>query len=110
MRPPGVISVIQPKELSWAESAMLAVLPNAPAMIHLSKGRETLLAKRNRVLKLLHEKEIIDSSTYELAVSEPLPEEPHLLPQTAPHLVSRFYKKEMDSTHIPPLTGGFKCI
>ena len=44
------------EELSWAESAMLAVLPNAPAMIHLSKGRETLLAKRNRVLKLLHEK------------------------------------------------------
>lgn len=81
------------EELSWAESAMLAVLPNAPAMIHLSKGRETLLAKRNRVLKLLHEKGIIDSSTYELAVSEPLPEEPHLLPQTAPHLVSRFYKE-----------------
>ncbi|WP_333698685.1 penicillin-binding protein 1C [Bacteroides congonensis] len=81
------------EDLSWAESAMLAVLPNAPAMIHLSKGRKMLLSKRNRLLKQLLEKKIIDSSTYELAVTEPLPDEPHPLPQTAPHLVSRFYKE-----------------
>lgn len=81
------------EDLSWAESAMLAVLPNAPAMIHLSKGRKMLLSKRNRLLKQLLEKKIIDSSTYELAITEPLPDEPHPLPQIAPHLVSRFYKE-----------------
>lgn len=80
-------------DLSWAESAMLAVLPNAPAMIHLSKGRKMLLAKRNRLLKQLLNKKVIDASTYELAVSEPLPDEPHPLPQIAPHLVSHFYKE-----------------
>lgn len=80
-------------DLSWAESAMLAVLPNAPAMIHLSKGRKMLLAKRNRLLKQLLDKKVIDASTYELAVSEPLPDEPHPLPQIAPHLVSHFYKE-----------------
>ena len=80
-------------DLSWAESAMLAVLPNAPAMIHLSKGRKTLLDKRNRLLKQLLEKKTIDSSTYELAISEPLPGEPHALPQIAPYLVSRFYQE-----------------
>ncbi|MCS3010618.1 penicillin-binding protein 1C [Bacteroides thetaiotaomicron] len=80
-------------DLSWAESAMLAVLPNAPAMIHLSKGRKTLLDKRNRLLKQLLEKKDIDSSTYELAISEPLPDEPHPLPQIAPYLVSRFYQE-----------------
>ena len=80
-------------DLSWAESAMLAVLPNAPAMIHLSKGRKTLLNKRNRLLKQLLEKKTIDSSTYELAISEPLPDEPHPLPQIAPYLVSRFYQE-----------------
>ncbi|MDC2161295.1 penicillin-binding protein 1C [Bacteroides thetaiotaomicron] len=80
-------------DLSWAESAMLAVLPNAPAMIHLSKGRKTLLDKRNRLLKQLLEKKTIDSSTYELAISEPLPDEPHALPQIAPYLVSRFYQE-----------------
>ena len=81
------------EDLSWAESAVLAVLPNAPAMIHLSKGRKTLLSKRNRLLKQLLKEEIIDASTYELAVSEPLPDEPHPLPQIAPHLVSRFYQE-----------------
>ena len=80
-------------DLSWAESAMLAVLPNAPAMIHLSKGRKTLLDKRNRLLKQLLEKKPIDSSPYELAISEPLPDEPHALPHIAPYLVSRFYQE-----------------
>lgn len=80
-------------DLSWAESAMLAVLPNAPAMIHLSKGRKTLLDKRNRLLKQLLEKKTIDSSTYELAISEPLPDEPHALPHIAPYLVSRSYQE-----------------
>lgn len=80
-------------DLSWAEAAMLAVLPNAPAIIHLSKGRKALLTKRNRLLKQLLDDKAIDPSTYELAISEPLPDEPHPLPQTAPYLVSRFYQE-----------------
>lgn len=81
------------EELSWAESATLAVLPNAPSMIHLSKGRNLLRAKRNRLLKQLFDKKVIDSSVYELAIAEPLPDEPHSLPQIAPYLVNRFYKE-----------------
>lgn len=80
------------KDLSWAEAATLAVLPNSPSMIHLSKSRNALLEKRNRLLARLHEKEIIDDSTYELALYEELPEEPLPLPQTAPHLVSYMYR------------------
>ena len=37
-------------ELSWAEVSMLAVLPNAPSLIHLGKNRGKLFAKRNRLL------------------------------------------------------------
>jgi penicillin-binding protein 1C len=79
-------------QLSWAESAALAVLPNAPAMLHLSRNRQSLLEKRNRLLKRLREKNIIDETTYELAIDEHLPGEPLPLPQIAPHLVSYFYK------------------
>lgn len=79
------------EEMSWAEAATLAVLPNAPSAIHLSKGRETLLEKRNRLLRRLHEDGIIDGSTYKLAITEPLPAEPHPLPQIAPHVVSKCY-------------------
>lgn len=81
------------KDLSWAEAATLAILPNSPSMMHLSKSREALLEKRNRLLKRLFEKNIIDASTYELAISENLPGEPLPLPQAAPHLVDYFFAK-----------------
>lgn len=77
------------KELSWAEAAMLAVLPNSPALIHPGKNRGQLLEKRNRLLLRLKEKEIIGSFTYELAIHEPIPEEPHPLPRFARHLLHR---------------------
>ena len=96
------------EELSWAEAAMLAVLPNAPAMIHLSKSRQSLLNKRNRLLKQLRERKIIDSSTYELAISEPLPDEPHSLPQIAPHLVSRFYQERNGKYSVSTIDRGIQ--
>jgi penicillin-binding protein 1C len=83
-----------PNRLSWAEAATLAVLPNAPAMLHLAKNRESLLEKRNRLLKRLYEEGLIDETTYDLALSENLPGEPLPLPQIAPHLVSYFYKNK----------------
>src|SRR5690606_22469690 len=36
-----------PHRLSWAETAVLAVLPNAPALIHPGRNRGQLLNKRN---------------------------------------------------------------
>jgi penicillin-binding protein 1C len=76
------------EQLSWAEAATLAVLPNAPAIINPSKNRDALLTKRNRLLRLLLDEGAIDKLDYELAISEPLPAEPLPLPQTAPHLVA----------------------
>lgn len=76
-------------ELSWAEAATLAVLPNAPATLHLSRGREELLQKRNRLLKRLLEHGDIGADTYEAALEEPLPEAPLPLPAYAPHYVER---------------------
>ena len=81
------------KDLSWAEAATLAVLPNSPSMIHLAKNRPALREKRNQLLKRLHAKKVIDDIDYDLAISENLPSEPMPLPQTAPHLVTRFYKQ-----------------
>lgn len=77
--------------LSWAEAAVLAVLPNSPAMMHFGRDREGLLQKRNRLLRQLLDNNIIDRTDYELAVAEPLPAHPHPLPQIAPHLVTQAY-------------------
>lgn len=81
-------------QLSWAEAATLAVLPNAPSLIHLAKNRPLLQKKRDRLLKHLYDKQTIDQSTYELALSEPLPGEPLPLPNTAPHLVAYFHQTD----------------
>ena len=77
--------------LSWGEAAVLAVLPNSPAMMHFGRDREGLVQKRDRLLRQLLNNDIIDPTDYELAVSEPLPTQPHPLPQIAPHLVTRGY-------------------
>ena len=96
------------EELSWAESAMLAVLPNSPAMIHLSKSRQALLDKRNRLLTHLHQKGILDTSTYELAISEPLPQEPLPLPQIAPHLTDHFYQTRNGKYSVSTIDKGIQ--
>ncbi|QRM88600.1 penicillin-binding protein 1C [Lacinutrix sp. WUR7] len=79
-------------QLSWAESATLAVLPNAPSLIYPGKNQERLLVKRNRLLQKLLEKEIIDSLTYSLSIAEGLPQKPYPLPQMAPHLLQKVAK------------------
>lgn len=78
-----------PDRLSWAESATLAVLPNAPSLIFPGKNQDRLLQKRNRVLTMLFEAGELDKTDYELSLMEPLPDKPHALPQKAPHVLDR---------------------
>ncbi len=82
-----------PHKLSWAESATLAVLPNAPSLIYPGKNQQKLIKKRNRLLKKLYQSAIIDRITYELALEELLPQKPYPLPKIANHLVQKIAKK-----------------
>jgi penicillin-binding protein 1C len=77
------------KNLSWAEAALLAVLPNAPSLIHPGKNRELLKAKRNRLLEKLKSSGTIDAFTCDLARQEDIPDEPKDLPRNARHLLIR---------------------
>ncbi len=79
-------------KLSWGEMAALAVLPNAPALVHPGKNRNVLLKKRNTLLDNLLQAGKIDKATAALAKLEPLPDEPYRLPQHASHLLQRFIK------------------
>jgi len=85
---------VQSHQLSWAESATLAVLPNAPSLIYPGKNQQKLLRKRNNLLLKLHHEGIIDKQTYELSIDEPLPQKPFDLPQIAPHLLQRVAKNQ----------------
>ena len=79
-----------PDKLSWGEMAALAVLPNAPSLVHPGKNRDILLKKRNKLLDKLQADKKIDESSCTLAKLEPLPGEPLALPQNALHLFQRF--------------------
>lgn len=83
--------------LSWAESAMLAVLPNAPSMIHLGNNRDALKKKRDSLLDKMKEASILDDIECELAKEEILPDKPYPMPMFAPHLLERVKKEMKDS-------------
>lgn len=78
-----------PEALTWAEAATLAVLPNAPGLIHPGQRRGRLLQKRNALLNELFKQSQLNELELELALAEPLPERPLPLPNLAGHLLDR---------------------
>src|SRR5699024_8132293 len=67
---------VSPNQLSWAESATLAVLPNAPGLIYPGRNKSALRKKRDFLLHKLYKNQKIDSLTYQLALKESLPKKP----------------------------------
>ncbi len=76
-------------QLSWAEIASLAVLPNNPSSIYPGKNEAIFLTKRDFLLEKLHKKGIIDDDELFLAKQEPLPQKVKSLPNQAFHLLHR---------------------
>lgn len=87
-------------QLSWAEYATLAVLPNAPSLIHPGRNRELLIQKRNQLLKKLYKNEVLDSLTYSLALMENIPLKPQPLPNDAFHLLDFAIKSGKEGQRI----------
>lgn len=95
-------------DLSWAEAALLAVLPNAPSAMHVRKNRPALLQKRNRLLTKLYQSGKMDEMTYQLAIDEPLPNEPYPLPQLAPHAVSNLQIERPGQRHVTTIDASLQ--
>lgn len=81
-------------DMTWAEAATLAVLPNAPSLIYPGRNSERLREKRDRLLQTLAERGHIDSLTCELAIGEPLPGAAMPMPSLAPHLTARLWLEQ----------------
>lgn len=64
----------RPEQLSWAEAALLAVLPNAPALLYPGKNNTLLKQKRDGLLAKLYREGVMSEDSYHLALAEPLPE------------------------------------
>ncbi|MDR1584394.1 MAG: penicillin-binding protein 1C [Prevotellaceae bacterium] len=101
-------------DLSWAEAATLAVLPNSPALIHPGRNRNTLKIKRNTLLNKMMKKGIINENDCMLAKIEPLPENPLPLPRLTPHLLDKiaekFPGKRISTTISSPLQQSVNTV
>ena len=95
-------------DLSWGESAMLAVLPNAPGLIHPGRSRERLLAKRNALLDRLEQRGILDETECMLAKDEPLPDKPLPMPDEAYHLLERCRREQGDGPYATTLDAALQ--
>jgi len=76
-----------PQQLSWAETATLAVLPNAPGLMHIERNRVLLKDKRDRLLQMLMAGGTLNPESGGLALREDLPPELAPMPRLAPHLM-----------------------
>nr|WP_236017368.1 penicillin-binding protein 1C [Roseivirga sp. E12] len=77
-----------PENLSWAESALLAILPNQPSLLFPGRRNEKLKGKRDRLLDRLYAEGYMDATSLELAKAEPLPDGPGNLPQKSSHFLN----------------------
>ena len=83
----------EPENLSWAEAATLAVLPNNPAHVNPLQNRERLKEKRDELLASLYEAGKIDRNTYQLAIAEPVADRLYPFPLSAPHLAEKLARE-----------------
>ncbi len=83
----------KPEQLTWSEAAILAVLPNAPGLISPVADKSRLKYKRDKLLKSLLEKGIIDHKTWQLALLEPVTEISVPFGMSAPHLAQHLFEK-----------------
>ncbi|WP_170358915.1 penicillin-binding protein 1A [Ruegeria arenilitoris] len=60
------------QELAPHEAATLAAMPKAPSDYHPVRQKERLLARRDYVLREMHQNGYIDKATYETEVDQPL--------------------------------------
>jgi len=80
-------------DITWAEAAALAILPNSPSLVFPGRNQGVLKIRRDKLLRRLYERNYFDSLTLVLALDEPLLQEAKPLPSEAPHLTDHFYLK-----------------
>jgi penicillin-binding protein 1C len=75
--------------LTWAEAAVLAVLPNSPGLVHPGRSRDELGRKRDALLQTLADQGAFAPADLPYSIAEPLPGLPLPMPGQAPHLAAK---------------------
>ena len=77
-----------PVDLTWAEAATLAILPNSPGLVHPGRSRDALREHRDALLGRLADTGVLTDGDLYLATAEALPGEPMPMPRAAYHLAA----------------------
>lgn len=89
-----------PHQLSWAETAALAVLPNNPSAVFPGRNEEAFRRKRDFLLDKLAARGYLSAAELQLARAESLPGRVRDLPNKAFHLLQRAEKEGLAGTLI----------
>jgi len=87
----------EPLQLSWGETAVLAVLPNTPGLITPGSRHDQLLKKRNRLLEKLADTGFITKETLITSKLEPIPTKSRSFPWLSPHLARKLSDKVQEN-------------
>jgi penicillin-binding protein 1C len=87
----------EPARLTDAEAALLVALPQAPETVRPDRFPDAARTARNKVLRLVHQRGVIDDRALAAAVAEPVPTARQEFPARAPHLADRLVRAHPDA-------------
>jgi penicillin-binding protein 1C len=84
----------EPRRLTDAEAALLVALPQAPEAVRPDRFPQAAKSARDKVLRLMLERGLVDARALETALSEPMPVARQEFPLSAPHLADRLTREQ----------------
>lgn len=90
----------EPARLTDAEAALLVALPQAPEAVRPDRASAAAEAARDKVLRLLHERGVLDDAALTAALQENVPAARQPFPMSAPHLADRLRAARPDAAVI----------
>ncbi|MGH6893489.1 MAG: penicillin-binding protein 1C [Dongiaceae bacterium] len=79
----------EPARLSDAEAALLVALPQGPETVRPDRFPQVAKSARDKVLRLMRDRGLIDDGALKAALAEPMPPARQEFPLSAPHLADR---------------------
>ena len=84
----------EPRRLTDAEAALLVALPQAPETVRPDRFPQVARTARDKVLRLMQERGLIDARALATALSEPVPTARREFPLSVPHLADRLVRAQ----------------
>src|SRR5688572_22360391 len=83
----------EPARLTDAEAALLVALPQAPEIVRPDRFPQAATKARDKVLRLMQERGVIDERALATALTEAVPQTRKEFPLSAPHLADRLTRQ-----------------